>query len=70
MKFAKIAQKLALWTGSPKTFIGAIILIFLRGLSGRHWVARVIERSNDWLAMPWPSAGDVAAWATSLQRTP
>ncbi|MGH8350393.1 MAG: low affinity iron permease family protein [Pseudomonas sp.] len=34
MKFAKIAQKLALWTGSPKTFLGAIILIFLWGLSG------------------------------------
>ncbi|MHA6141161.1 low affinity iron permease family protein [Pseudomonas mohnii] len=34
MKFAKIAQKLALWTGSPKTFMGAIILIFLWGLSG------------------------------------
>ena len=34
MKFAKIAQKLALWAGSPKTFMGAIILIFLWGLSG------------------------------------
>ncbi|MGZ7459652.1 low affinity iron permease family protein [Pseudomonas sp. Ma2-10] len=34
MKFAKIAQKLALWAGNPKTFIGAIILIFLWGLSG------------------------------------
>lgn len=34
MKFAKIAQKLALWTGSPKTFLGAILLIFLWGLSG------------------------------------
>jgi low affinity Fe/Cu permease len=34
MKFAKIAQKLALWTGSPKTFLGAITLIFLWGLSG------------------------------------
>ncbi|MBV6822630.1 low affinity iron permease family protein [Pseudomonas sp. PD9R] len=34
MKFAKVAQKLALWTGSPKTFLGAIILIFLWGLSG------------------------------------
>jgi low affinity Fe/Cu permease len=34
MKFAKVAQKLALWAGSPKTFMGAIILIFLWGLSG------------------------------------
>ncbi|KAB0502383.1 low affinity iron permease family protein [Pseudomonas moorei] len=34
MKFAKIAQKLALWAGSPRTFLGAIILIFLWGLSG------------------------------------
>jgi len=34
MKFAKIAQKLALWAGSPKTFMGALILIFLWGLSG------------------------------------
>jgi low affinity Fe/Cu permease len=34
MKFAKIAQKLALWAGSPKTFLGAILLIFLWGLSG------------------------------------
>jgi low affinity Fe/Cu permease len=34
MKFAKIAQKLALWAGSPKTFLGAITLIFLWGLSG------------------------------------
>ncbi|MDZ5433952.1 low affinity iron permease family protein [Pseudomonas fluorescens] len=34
MKFAKIAQKLALWTGSSKTFLGAILLIFLWGLSG------------------------------------
>jgi low affinity Fe/Cu permease len=34
MKFAKVAQKLALWSGSPKTFMGAIILIFLWGLSG------------------------------------
>jgi low affinity Fe/Cu permease len=34
MKFAKIAQKLALWAGSPSTFMGAIILIFLWGLSG------------------------------------
>ncbi|PPA04828.1 low affinity iron permease family protein [Pseudomonas sp. MWU12-2312b] len=34
MKFAKIAQKLALLAGSPRTFLGAIILIFLWGLSG------------------------------------
>ncbi|MFY0731542.1 low affinity iron permease family protein [Pseudomonas sp. NFX15] len=34
MKFAKVAQKLALWAGSPRTFFGAIILIFLWGLSG------------------------------------
>lgn len=34
MKFAKISQKLALWAGSPKTFLGAITLIFLWGLSG------------------------------------
>ncbi|BFT61745.1 low affinity iron permease family protein [Pseudomonas moorei] len=34
MKFAKIAQKLALWAGSPRTFLLAIILIFLWGLSG------------------------------------
>jgi len=34
MKFANIAQKLALWAGSPKTFMGALILIFLWGLSG------------------------------------
>ncbi|WP_332762312.1 low affinity iron permease family protein [Pseudomonas koreensis] len=34
MKFAKIAQKLALWAGSPKTFMGALILIGLWGLSG------------------------------------
>ncbi|WP_077045873.1 low affinity iron permease family protein [Pseudomonas sp. KK4] len=34
MKFAKVAQKLALWAGSPTTFMGAIILIFLWGLSG------------------------------------
>ncbi|MGV8886728.1 MAG: low affinity iron permease family protein [Pseudomonas sp.] len=34
MKFAKVAQKLALWAGSPKTFMGAIFLIFLWGLSG------------------------------------
>lgn len=34
MKFAKISQKLALWAGSPRTFLGAIILICLWGLSG------------------------------------
>ncbi|KAB0499941.1 low affinity iron permease family protein [Pseudomonas vancouverensis] len=34
MSFAKVAQKLALWAGSPRTFLGAIILIFLWGLSG------------------------------------
>lgn len=34
MKFAKISQKLALWAGSPKTFMAALILIFLWGLSG------------------------------------
>jgi low affinity Fe/Cu permease len=34
MKFAKVAQKLALWAGSPKTFMGAIILIFLWAMSG------------------------------------
>ncbi|MVV49572.1 low affinity iron permease family protein [Pseudomonas sp. PB120] len=34
MKFAKISQKLALWAGSPKTFLGALILIALWGLSG------------------------------------
>ena len=34
MKFAKISQKLALWAGSPKTFMGALILIALWGLSG------------------------------------
>ncbi|MDI3275702.1 low affinity iron permease family protein [Pseudomonas sp. MDT1-16] len=34
MKFAKISQKLALWAGSPRTFLGAIVLIFLWGLSG------------------------------------
>lgn len=34
MKFAKISQKLALWAGSPKTFLGAITLILLWGLSG------------------------------------
>jgi low affinity Fe/Cu permease len=34
MKFAKVAQKLSLWAGQPRTFMGAIILIFLWGLSG------------------------------------
>ena len=34
MKFAKISQKLALWAGSPKTFMGALMLIGLWGLSG------------------------------------
>jgi low affinity Fe/Cu permease len=34
MKFAKISQKLALVAGSPKTFMGALILIGLWGLSG------------------------------------
>ncbi|MDD1138605.1 low affinity iron permease family protein [Pseudomonas sp. TNT2022 ID233] len=34
MKFAKISQKLALWAGSPKTFMGALLLIGLWGLSG------------------------------------
>ncbi|VVO81655.1 hypothetical protein PS838_01840 [Pseudomonas fluorescens] len=34
MKFANISQKLALWAGSPKTFMGALILIGLWGLSG------------------------------------
>jgi low affinity Fe/Cu permease len=34
MKFANIAQKLSLWAGLPRTFLGAIALIFLWGLSG------------------------------------
>ena len=34
MKFAKISQTLALWAGSPRTFLVAIGLIFLWGLSG------------------------------------
>ncbi|WP_210643261.1 MULTISPECIES: low affinity iron permease family protein [unclassified Pseudomonas] len=34
MTFAKIAQKLALWAGSPKTFLGAIVLLVLWALSG------------------------------------
>lgn len=34
MKFAKISQKLALWAGSPTTFMVAIILIAVWGLTG------------------------------------
>lgn len=34
MKFAKISQKLAMVAGSPKTFMGALVLIGLWGLSG------------------------------------
>lgn len=34
MKFAKISQKLALWAGSPKTFMGALVLIGVWGLTG------------------------------------
>ncbi|WP_434569515.1 low affinity iron permease family protein [Pseudomonas sp. Z1-14] len=34
MTFAKIAQKLALWAGSPKTFLGAIVLLALWAASG------------------------------------
>jgi low affinity Fe/Cu permease len=34
MKFANIAQKLSLWAGLPRTFLGAIALIFLWSLSG------------------------------------
>lgn len=34
MKFANIAQKLSLWAGLPRTFLGAIVLIILWGLSG------------------------------------
>ena len=34
MTFAKIAQKLALWAGSPKTFLGAIVLLVLWAVSG------------------------------------
>ena len=34
MKFAKIAQKLSLWAGLPRTFLGAIVLMILWGLSG------------------------------------
>ncbi|UZE25113.1 low affinity iron permease family protein [Pseudomonas sp. B21-056] len=34
MTFAKIAQKLALWAGSPKTFLAAIVLLVLWAFSG------------------------------------
>ncbi|MBL0845003.1 low affinity iron permease family protein [Pseudomonas mediterranea] len=34
MTFAKIAQKLSLWAGSPKTFLGAIVLLVLWACSG------------------------------------
>lgn len=34
MSFAKIAQKLALWAGSPKTFLGALVLLVLWAISG------------------------------------
>ena len=34
MKFAKISQKLALWAGSPKTFMGALVLIGVWALTG------------------------------------
>ena len=34
MTFAKIAQKLALWAGSPRTFLGAIVLLVLWAASG------------------------------------
>jgi len=34
MQFAKIAQKLSLWAGSPKTFLGAIVLLVLWAASG------------------------------------
>ncbi|MCQ6258453.1 low affinity iron permease family protein [Pseudomonas hefeiensis] len=34
MNFAKIAQKLALWAGSPKTFLGALVLLVLWAVSG------------------------------------
>ncbi len=34
MNFAKIAQKLALWAGSPKTFLGALLLLVLWAVSG------------------------------------
>ncbi|AXA55215.1 low affinity iron permease family protein [Pseudomonas thivervalensis] len=34
MTFAKIAQKLSLWAGSPKTFLGAIVLLAIWAASG------------------------------------
>ena len=34
MKFAKVSQKLALWAGSPRTFLIAIILIVVWALTG------------------------------------
>lgn len=34
MSFAKIAQKLALWAGSPKTFLVALVLLVAWALSG------------------------------------
>jgi low affinity Fe/Cu permease len=34
MSFAKVAQKLALWAGSPKTFLGALVLLSAWALSG------------------------------------
>lgn len=34
MTFAKIAQKLSLWAGSPKTFLGALVLLALWACSG------------------------------------
>ncbi|MDB6445790.1 MULTISPECIES: low affinity iron permease family protein [Pseudomonas] len=34
MTFAKIAQKLSLWAGSPKTFLGALVLLALWAISG------------------------------------
>jgi len=34
MTFAKIAQKLSLWAGSPKTFLGALVLLVLWACSG------------------------------------
>ncbi|WP_339546851.1 low affinity iron permease family protein [Pseudomonas sp. RA_35y_Pfl2_P32] len=34
MKFAKVSQKLALWAGSPRTFLLAIVLIVVWALTG------------------------------------
>ncbi|MDK1394226.1 low affinity iron permease family protein [Pseudomonas protegens] len=34
MKFSKISQTLSMWAGSPKTFLGALLLILIWGLSG------------------------------------